>query len=93
MVKSTKKLKTMENGEEKTVNVTPIDNSPFSLVEETHNEEKIYFATMGRYKLTENKPTKDEIINEILDVNWNNITRLCMLIVEDNTGKKWNPQR
>lgn len=56
-----------------------IENTPFYLV---GTEEKGYFLTMGKYKLTENQPTKQQALNDLTNERWNIVMRMSAIIHE-----------
>lgn len=56
-----------------------IEHTPFYLV---GTEENGYFITMGRFKLTENQPTKEKAINQLTIEQWNIVMRMSAIIHE-----------
>lgn len=57
-----------------------IENTPFTIIQD--NKTKMYFATIGNYKITELKPSKEALEAEIRRISWDRITQLIMILIE-----------
>lgn len=53
--------------------------TPFHVI---GNEEKGYFLSIGKYRLTENRKTKDDALAEMNSNMWNIMMNLCIIIYE-----------
>lgn len=61
-----------------------IENTPYTII---GNQEKGYFLAFGKYKVIENKPTKQEVRDELEKRKWFVMidTVICLLdIIEHN---------
>lgn len=68
-----------ENLNSELIERTEIAGTPFYLV---GNEEHGYIITMGKFKLTQNKPTKEEAMNLLTTDYWNIILRMVTSLHE-----------
>jgi hypothetical protein len=64
------------------VNTEIIKDTPFIVLE----EEGGFYGLMGKYRLTEVKKNKDEVINEVTELSWNNIIKVMMIVNDINIG-------
>lgn len=58
----------------------PIENTPFWIV---GTEEKGYMAVMGKYKITEQFTTKEEVKQEIIKKDWEVIIKVVSIIIQE----------
>lgn len=57
-----------------------MENTPFVIV---GNEDTGYFGTLGKYKITENFPTKEAVTNHVETYTWEIIMKIVAIIAQD----------
>lgn len=65
----------------------PIQNSPFVVV----GKDGQYFVGFGRYRITEDAPSKEEALKELENNKWNIITNIAIIVANEamnNEAKK-----
>ena len=67
------------------IKMEEIKNTPFILVNET--EKNTFFGVFGPYKVTEEKSTKDEVINELTPITYDNIIKIISCIIHKLNSK------
>jgi len=72
-------LKDEETKVEELIMRTEIPNSPFQVISVKGGK---HFAVLGKYRLTKEHETKEAAIKDAEEINWDNITRLLLLINE-----------
>lgn len=65
-----------------------IKDSPFQIITVDNKS----FGVMGKYRLTEEKETKDEIRKDLESITWNRIIQVIMILDQINGDKKNNKQ-
>lgn len=68
-----------EHYSEEMIERIPIENTPFIAV----RVENKCFGTFGKYKITEDKKTIPEVEEQLQTINYNTITNLIILILEE----------
>lgn len=58
----------------------PIPDSPFTVI--TINEKEKHFGVMGEYRVTEEKDTRGEVVDELEKITWNRIIQVMMILDE-----------
>lgn len=58
---------------------TPVEGTPFHI---TGNEETGYFLRIGKYRLTDNFKTEDEVQDELFNGQWYITCNLIAVIME-----------
>ena len=56
-----------------------VENTPFTIVK----VDTQWFLTMGKYRLTEPTPTREETEAQVHDVTWNRLVQVMMIITEE----------
>ena len=64
----------------------PIPESPFTVI--TINEKKNHFGVMGEYRVTEEKNTRAEVVEELEKITWNRIIQVMIILNEIRTKDK-----
>ena len=62
----------------------PIQNSPFVMV----GKDGQYFVGFGKYRITENAPSKEEALEELENNKWNVITNIAIIIASEAMEKE-----
>lgn len=62
----------------------PITNSPFVMV----GKDGHYFIGFGKYKITEDAPSKEEALEELEKNKWNVITNIAIIIASEAMEKE-----
>ena len=55
-----------------------VENTPFTII----GTEGKYFGSMGKFRITEPKGTKEEIEKELGEITWNRIVQIILLLLE-----------
>lgn len=61
-----------------------VKDTPFTII--TNNEEGRSFGTIGKYKITEERKTPEEVEEEITKITWDNIIKIMTIIIEINNN-------
>ena len=65
---------------------TQLENTPFSIVELDNK----YFGTIQNYRLTELYDNAQEAEQELTNFNWNNFTKVVLVLIEIMKSKDLN---
>lgn len=66
-----------------------VKDTPFTIIELNKDENnKIFFGTLGKYRITEDYKTLEECETEVNIINWNKITNICALLIETLNNNK-----
>lgn len=62
----------------------PIQNSPFVMV----GRDGQYFVGFGKYRITENAPSKEEALEELENNKWNVIANIAIIVTSEAMEKE-----
>lgn len=62
----------------------PITNSPFVMV----GKDGQFFIGFGRYRITEDAPSKEEALEELEKNKWNVITNIAIIVASEAMEKE-----
>ena len=72
---------TSENGQTtELLSKYDVEGTPFQIIED--KEKGVFFGVMGQYRLTETYEFKDDLEKDLVDVNWNRVIQVIMLLNE-----------
>lgn len=69
-----------ESNSEQLVERIPLENTPFTAI----RTEKIWFLTMGKYRLTNQLGSLEECKAEAEDMTWNRLVQVIQIMIEAN---------
>ena len=76
--------KTQESKGEELVQRENVKDSPFVII----TTEDGSFGSMGKWRITEIRKTKNEVLQELTKITWDRIIQVVMLLTEVNKEQK-----
>ena len=74
----------MSDEKHTTSSYEPIQNSPFVMV----GKDGQYFVGLGKYRITENAPSKEEALEELENNKWNVIANIAIIVTSEAMEKE-----
>ena len=77
-----------ESGEkEQLLEQHKVENTPFTIIKYGDH----WFLAMGKYRLTEPAPTREEIEAQVHDVSWNRLMQIIMIVTQEQINNQNKP--
>ena len=83
-MKSKQQEESLNTTDSSSLKFEEVEGTPFTLF----NEDGVYYGLCGNLRLTNGGNNKEEVINELKEVNWERITQVIYAMIEGNELRK-----